>query len=58
VKRVKREESYDVGTRDGVTIQVKGVARTATSSRNLFALRTLDFDCLAVALFETDIELA
>jgi hypothetical protein len=32
VKRVKREESYDVGTRNGVTIQVKGVAHAGTSS--------------------------
>jgi hypothetical protein len=55
---VKHEESCDVRTRDGVTIQVKGVARTATSSRNFSALRTLDFDCLAVILVETDIELA
>jgi hypothetical protein len=62
VKRVKESEnvkkSYDVGTRDGVTIQVNGGAHTATSSQNPSALRTLDFDCLAVALFETDIELA
>jgi hypothetical protein len=52
------QKSYDVGTRDGVTIQVNGVARTATPSRNPSALRTLDFDCLAVVLFESDIELA
>jgi len=50
-------KSYDVVAPNGSTIQVKALRRTASSRRNLSALRTLDFDVLAAVVFENDMRL-
>lgn len=51
-------KSFDVVTKDGTKIQVKALRRTRASRRNLSALRTLDFDCVAAVIFENDMRLS
>jgi hypothetical protein len=51
-------KSYDVKTRDGKRIQVKALRRTKSTRRGLSALRTLTFDCVAIVIFEFNMEIS
>lgn len=51
------EKSYDVQTRDGTRIQVKALRKTRPGNTGLSPLRTLDFDLVAIVIFELDMQL-
>lgn len=51
------QKSYDVVTRDGTKVQVKGLRRIKASRKGLSPLHTLDFDILAAVIFERDMSL-
>lgn len=51
------QKAYDVKTKDGKRIQVKALRRTRSTRRNLSAIRSLEFDQLAVVIFERDMTL-
>lgn len=50
-------KAYDVETKDGKKIQVKALRRTKPTRKGLSALRSLDFDYVAVVVFEIDMRL-
>ena len=51
------EKAYDVKTKDGDRIQVKALRRTRPNSSSLSPLRDLDFEYVAIVIFEADMEL-
>ncbi len=51
------QKSFDVRTKDGKRIQVKALRRTKATRKNLSAIRSLDFDSVAVVIFEIDMRL-
>lgn len=51
------QKAYDVKTKDGKRIQVKALRRTKSTRTGLSALRSLDFDDVAVVIFELDMRL-
>lgn len=50
-------KSYDIRTLDGSRIQVKALRRTKSTRRGLSALRSFEFDYVAVVIFESDMSL-
>jgi hypothetical protein len=51
------EKAFDVLAKDGTRIQVKALRRTKPGRSGLSPLRDLDFDLLAIVIFEIDMEL-
>jgi hypothetical protein len=51
------QKSYDVVTKDGTRVQVKGLRHTQASRTGLSPLHTLNFDILAAVIFARDMRL-
>jgi hypothetical protein len=49
--------AYDLVTKEGLKVQVKALRRTQRSRTSLSALRSTDFDLLAVVVFQPDMRL-
>lgn len=51
------ERAFDVRTKEGTRIQVKALRRTKPGRSGLSPLRDLDFEFVAIVIFELDMEL-